>query len=722
MQKPKMCHVPPRRGGLLARAAPTLLRAVTRRLFLALCAPFLALLPLVQAADKSQMVFTSDQPTYFDGRTKEAVGIGNAQLTYGELLLTADEIRYNTVTKVAVARGHAILTQNARRLLAETITYRLMDGTYDVQDLRMGEFPLNITGASATGDKCAITLTEARATFHEPGPFVPTLRADRLIYSPGQRLQAEGASAGIGSVRPVIFSLFQQNLQEPILSYVSLTAGYRASLGAYLETGLHLPVADGFKFGADLGIYTARGIMIGPAANYGSTSGDSSVQGIIRSGYIHDHGDRLTDVLGNSVPADRSYIEWEHMQQIGENLTLVGEFNYWRDSEILRDFRPKEFFSVQQPDSFLESVYTGNNYLASAFVRVQPNNYQSVQQRLPEVRFDVLPTAIGLGFHERLNASVAVLRDDPPTGGPTLISDRYDAFYSLSRAFAPQPWLSFTPVVGGRFTYYDKATGGQSTYTRTLGEAGFDLALRTSAVWDYKNEAWGIDGLRHLMTPRLVYRYIPEADKGQPYIPPIDRQTFTTYLPPLDLGDVRNIDQLHATNTARLELDNTLQTRDPIYGSRDLVVLNFADDFHLNRKAGDPDVSDLHAEFAFMPARWLQYDIYTTFAPQAFTLSEFNSGFTIHDGDQWSVRLSNNFLRHQLDDVFIEGRWRLNEAYEAIGRLQYDFHTERFNEQFYGVRQNLSNMWVVEYAVTLYDGPRRESRFGFNVQVQALSF
>ena len=54
--------------------------------------------------------------------------------------------------------------------------------------------------------------------------------------------------------------------------------------------------------------------------------------------------------------------------------------------------------------------------------------------------------------------------------------------------------------------------------------------------------------------------------------------------------------------------------------------------------------------------------------------------------------------------------------------MRYDFRTRRFNEQFYGIRQNLSDLWLVEYAVTLYDGPRRESRFGFNVQVQAIGF
>ncbi|MEO6875281.1 MAG: LPS assembly protein LptD, partial [Opitutaceae bacterium] len=460
---------------------------MTRRLIIAFLALSLAS-PLLRSAEKPQMVFSSEQPTYFDGRTKEAVGVGNAQLTYGDLLLTADEIRYNTETKVAIAHGHAILTQGARRLLADSITYNLIDSSYVVTNLRMGEYPVNITGSSASGNKTSITLNQASATFHEPGAFVPTLRADKLTYSPGQRLQAQGASAGIGSVRPVFFDFFQQNLKEPLLSYVSVSAGYRASLGAFIESGLHLPVANGVRFGADLGIYTARGVMFGPAASYGDTSGDDFYFGHIRSGFISDHGDRKDDVLGNPVPKNRGYVEWEHQQQLTDRVTIIGELNYWKDSEILRDFRPKDFFPVQEPDSFIESVYTGNNYFVSAFARAQPNKFDPVQQRLPELRYDVLPLAVGHGFYETFNASAAVLRDDPTDGGPTIASQRLDAYYSLSRPIALQPWLTFTPVGGARITYYDKATGGRDTYTRTLGELGFDAALRTSALWDYKNE------------------------------------------------------------------------------------------------------------------------------------------------------------------------------------------------------------------------------------------
>jgi len=707
---------------------------VTRRSFLPLLPALLLCLPPGRAADAPQPVFSSQESSY-DDRTKEAVGVGNAELTYGDTLITADDWRYNPVTRIVVFHGHATLTKGARRLLADVITYHLDDGTYAVENVRMGEYPLYVTGTSATGDKVTLTVNDARVTVQEPGPFIPTLHAARIFYTPGQKLRAEGANLGVGEVRPVILGLFQQNLKEPLISYVSLTGGYRSSLGAFVEAGMHLPVADGVKLGGDLGIYTKRGVMFGPSGSYQGATGDGDYTGHFSSGFIDDHGDRLTDLLGRPVPENRGFVEWVHQQQVTPDLTVTGVLNYWKDSEILRDFRPDDFFPVQQPDTFLESVYTGNNYFVSLFARFEPNNFESVQQRLPELRFDLLPLALGNGVYERFNASLAVLRDDPPGGtGPDLSTNRLDAYYALSRTFAPQDWFSFTPVAGGRLTYYSNALDGRSTYTRLLGEVGFDSDLRSSAVYDYKNEAWKIDGLRHLFTPRISYRYIPEADKGQAYIPPIDQQTFSTYLPPLGLGDVRNLDQLTATKTLRLELDNTLQTRDAGYGSRDLLVFNVANDFRFTRQPGERGVSVIQSQLALMPARWLQFDAFHSFTPQTMTLQEFNTGVTVHDGDQWSVRFSSNYLRQQpplvlqplvgqpLDSYNLDGQVRINEAYEAVTRLQYDAVMHRFNEQTYGVRQKISHLWVAEYDITIYNGPRRESGFGFNVRLNVLAF
>lgn len=651
---------------------------------------------------------------------------GHAQVRTGPALLTADEIQYNRNTNVATASGHVVLTRGPQRILTEKLTYSFANGSFSSTELRVGTYPFYVSGTSAAGTFDEITLHGATITYREPGPWQPTINANSITYAPGQRIRAEVPRLGLGGVQPVPLIRFQQNLNEPLISYLTFNGGFRKTLGAYGEVGLRIPIRAGVKIGGDVAYYTSRGVMAGPSASYSGANEGADLRGFFRSGFINDHGDKLTDILGRPITSDRGYVEWQHQQRLADNLTLSASVNYWKDSEIVRDFHPKYFFPVQEPDTFVESVYTGHNYFVSAFARFQPNSFNPVQERLPEVRFDLLPFAIGPGFYQRFNASLVSLRERPPANlSPRLESDRADAYYALTRPFTPREWLNITPLAGGRVTHYSSTVGAasRSDYTRVLGELGFDASLRASGTYDYKNPRWKIDGLRHLVTPKLSYRYIPQGDLGRRYIPRIDRQEpLTSYLRPLGLGDQRNIDDLHATNTVRLGLDNTLQTRDATYGSRDLLRFNVAADFRFHREPGERDLSSIHTEIALMPAPWLQVDVYESFTPQTGTLQEFNSGITFRDGNAWSVRFSNNFLRRETEDYRVEGRLHINEAYDVLGRLQYDARARRFNEQAYGVVQNLDNTWFIEYVVSVRSGSRRENGFGFNIQIETRAF
>lgn len=712
------------------------------------------------------------------GNAEQATLKGNVRLRDTVTLVTADEGHFDVKKQEVTLTGNVVLTREAVRVLADKLIYRVPDKSFVAENVRLGSAPYYAEGASATGTASEITVHKARISYGEPGPWQPTLTADSVTFAPGQRLRSEGAFLGIGHGQVLPFPHFEQNLAAPFVGYATINGGYRSSLGVFAEAGLHVPVALGVRLGGDLGLYSNRGVLVGPSGSYTSGDNGESYRGFFRSGYINDHGDKKTDVLGRPVREDRAFFEWQHQSRLADNLTLAAQVNWWRDSEVLRDFRPRDFYRVQEPDTFIESVYTGQNYFVSAFARLQPNKFERVQKRLPEVRFDLLPTPIGNGFVERFNASFVRLREEPlpntivpPTlidpalvGGSTdggglrpifiapvpesyqaglietgpitpgtagltfpfrrLESDRLDAYYALERPIVPAEWLTITPIAGGRMTHYKSppSAGNDGTYTRLLGEVGVDAALRASGTFAYKNERWKIDGLRHLFTPRLSYRYMPQADKGRARIPRIDRQAFSTYLQPLGLGDVRNIDDLRATNTLRLELDNTLQTRDPVYGARDLVVFNVANDFRFKRLPAEHDVSEIHTDLALLPATWLQLDVYQSFAPQNFTLRELNTGITLRDGNMWSMRLASNYLSRQLNDYAIDGRFRLNEAYELLTRLNYDARKRRFNEQAYGVAQNLGNTWLISYVVTLYSGPRRESHFGLRVQIDTVRF
>lgn len=762
--------------------------------------------PELRSAEPGQGLQLTAGHTEISDRTGETVLSDKPELREEDLLITADEFRYlrpkDGNPESITARGHVVYTRGAVRILADEVVINRVNRSFTARDIRLGTFPYYVTGESAAGTRDEVTVFKARVTYGEPGPWQPTATADQITVSAtGHRIRSDQAQIGIGSIRPLPFPKFQQSLSDPVWAFVTVTGGYRGSLGAFLDGGLHVPVLPGIRVGGDLGYFTARGMLVGPSETYSDPTDPDKLRGSFRSGYINDHGDKKTDVLGRRIGEERAFAEWQHQQQVTDDFTLTAQANWWKDSEVVRDFRPRQFFSVQEPDTFLEATKSGTNSFVSMFVRAAPNDFQRVQRRIPELRFEFLPTPLESGLVHRFNASIAMLQERPLPGSlfvarppgssvvsssPSTIVDLYslygppqpappfvapsssssqiilgdevlissdpvhnvtgkaidvstgtvllaedlrttriDAYYAIERPIAPADWFTFTPLAGGRFTHYMNTHGAvvrNGSYTRVLGEVGFDAALRTSGAFDYKNEAWHIDGLRHLFTPRLSYRYIPEADRGRNEIPMIDRQTFSTYLQPLGLGEVRNIDDLHRTNTLRLSFDNVLQTRDPKTGPRDLLLFNVANDFRFFRRRGERDVSEIHTELAAMPARWLEFGFYNSFAPQTFTLREFNSGVTIRDGNAWSVRFANNFLRHQLEDYWIDGRARVNEQFDVLAQLRYDQRKHRFTEQSYGVIQNLGNTWRISYLVSLYSGRQRESSFGFSVQIDTVRF
>ncbi len=670
----------------------------------------------------------------------ETVFTGSARLTYDNLLLLADEIHYNPKTQVAHAIGNVSMTRGTQRMLADEMTYDLTNKTYTVKNVRAGTPPYYISGSAVEGSQESVIIHDAILTFSEPSILTPTLTAGSLTYVPGKSVQTSNAQVGVGPFRPIPIPSYKQSVKDPIFSYMTASAGFSSKMGAYVEVGLLAPITPSVKAGGDLGVYTNRGVLIGPGMEYNFSNDNQTAHGKLTTGYINDQGDRGTDVLKNPIPADRDFVSWEHYQTIGEHLSLLGEVNYWSDSYVVRDFRPDEYRNVQNPDNFFEGTYTQDSYVISAFTRFQPNNWEAVQQRLPEVRFDGLPIELGAGVYHRFNASFAVLRDDEPTNaivaGPTMTSDRLDAYYSLTRPFTPREWLSIKPVVGARFTYYDQAQAGRDNYSRMLGEIGFDSELHENATYDYKNERWGIDGLRHEVTPYVSYRYIPEADKGQPYIPPIDRDTFTTSLQPLGLGDRRDIDTLQNTNILRLGLDNALQTRDPHYGSRNLVDLNMATDWSLDPQ-GAARFSAIQTQLLVKPANWIQFDAYQNVSPGDMTLRELNMGVTFKDAKVWSLRLGSDYLKQgtylpyagalpqsidSIQQYTAELHYFLNEVYEAISLLAYDADKGQFTRQDYGIRQNIRNIWFISYLLAFSEGDTRESSVGFSVKIELAKF
>jgi len=361
-----------------------------------------------------------------------------------------------------------------------------------------------------------------------------------------------------------------------------------------------------------------------------------------------------------------------------------------------------------------------------------------VQRRLPEIRFDGLPVEAGAGIYHRVNASIAVLEDTSLKAPINTVNqvDRFDTYYGLTRPFTPSEWFAIKPVAGGRFTYYDQAQAPRSDYARGLAEAGFDAELQASSTYDYKNERWDIDGLRHVVKPYVSYRAIGNADQGSyTAIPAIDRTVFATGLQPLGLADRRDIDTLSKTNTLRLGVNNVVQTRDSTYASRNLAELDVSGDWRFDRTTGQDSFSAIQGQLTLIPAKWFSYDVYTNISPNDLTIEEINTGLTFKDAGVWSVRVGTNFLESStpssaslantkggIGEYTLDTHYFINEVYEAILRLRYDELGGRFTYKAITLRQNIRNLWFINYELAFSEGDSRNGSTSIKVSVELANF
>jgi LPS-assembly protein len=678
------------------------------------------------------------EPLEFDEDSQRLVARGDAILDFGDTRVRADRITYYQEFGLADADGNVAVTQAGNRLIADRLSYEAGEATFSVDLLRTGQWPFYITGVSAGGTTEDISIEGATLYYGDPGPFALNVSSDRVQYvnEAAEYVKMDGATFRIGNV-PVFYIPGYTYYLNNTPYYLNLDGGYDSELGAYLQSTAMFPVSSFMRMGANLDLYSKRGALVGPAAQYIYDSDNQEIVGALSTGWIEDQGDDEdlgTDIVNQQIDSTRGFAEWRHKHHIGERVSLTAAASYWSDSEITRDYREDYYDNNQVPDNFAEAAYSGNNFILSAFGRFRPNDFVLTQERLPEVRFDLLPTPIfKTGAYHKASASYAQLRENFDLNAPRIEgeSDRYDLSYRISRPIHPTPWLSFTPLAGARVTGYENqevdpffipgAAPIDDNFTRDIYELGFDLEMRTYQTYDTINRTWAIDGLRHILRPVVRYRYYSDPEDLNE-IAAIDREAFDLSRPLLDLSDMRNIDQISERHLTRVGFENLFQTRAEGYGSRTLAALNFYQDL-LFDKATRYDGSDqetLNAswlELILEPAPWLKFELASRFRTESLTMEELRTRTTLTSGEIWELGLSTDLLNKRIDQYRLDFIYRLNERNTLLTDLRFDADSGEFTRFRLGWQTRIGNTWKIIYLLTFREDARRESdvEFGINL-------
>ena len=686
---------------------------------------------------------SSLEPLEFNEDSQRLVARGDARLDFDNTRIRADRITYYQEYSLADANGNVAITREGKRLIADRLSFDANESLYSVDILRTGQWPYYVRGVSAGGTTEDTTLEGATVYYGDPSMFGLSVSSDTLRYAKGelgQYVSMDGATFQIGSVPFFYLPSYTHHMGDAPYMF-DVNVGSDGELGEYLQTTTLFPVASWLRAGANLDYYSKRGLLAGPTAQYVYNSSTQSIVGALTTGYIDDQGDASElqlDTLNRPIDAERGFAEWRHKHFIGERFTTTASLSYWSDSEVTRDFRDDLFDENQLPDNFAEAVYTGDNYLVSAFGRFRPNDFQIVQERLPEVRYDLLPVPIfNTGAYHRASASYVQLREDFDENVPGITiegeSDRIDFTYRIERPIRLKDWAILTPLAGARFSNYSHqqidnyflsapATVLDGGSKREIYEVGFDLETHAYASYPTVNKTWGINGLRHLVRPVLRYRYFSDPDAINE-IATIDRQVFDLERPLLNLSDLRNVDQISEAHLVRLGVENLFQTRAKDYGSRTLAALNLYQDILFEKglrydRGEEETFNATWVELVINPAPWLKFDLASRFKTESMSLEELRTRTTIQSGEIWDLGLSTDLLNQHIDQFRLDFIYRINERHAFLTDINFDADQGSLTHCRFGLRTRIANTWDILYAITFREDAQRESDVSFDVQLR----
>lgn len=700
------------------------------------------MLPLPSATPE----LSADQPISYSADTGILTAEGNAVFIDERGRLEADKIVYNRLHNRVEAAGNVVVSQAGFRLITDWLNYDIEERRFQTGRFRAGYPPLFLEGDSFEGTPDEIDFSNVTVHFREPTPGSPRLDIARGQWLPNVALRGSGLRLSPTGNWKIPLPKADYQFGAPTLK-VSGELGHRSSLGAFSKLNIIYPIDPNWGIGGNFDLYSRRGVLIGPAVRYHWGDPEQRTTAFLDTGYIRDQGslNQLgTDREGNMIDRDRAFIDYG-LKQVHANGDFTIRGTWINDSEVMRDFRDRDYARNSEPDNFIETTHLLDNWVISAMMRLNLNNAYNLTERLPELRMDYLPTPLGETeiYHQfaftysryrlqsiqdpfiPLDFPGLPLSLDPASRDAQGIFDRIDAFYSWQRPISFSIF-QLTPLATARWTHYNNgwANGARTgdSIDRVMGEVGFDLSTRAEATWDYQNRIWDIRGLRHVSHTFLQYRYFPNGGYKKDEIAAIDRFAYSPLKPTLDLTRLRAIDTLTDLHMTRIGWENRLQTRTRDGSTRDLAEIHFYQDVIMSRSSGRPGWDAFYVEGQIHPAQWLSFGWEQKLLPESQRLEATRAMLTLRDAEVWTAMVSADYLNGAIKLYGLDLLYQLTPQYLLTGSFRYNARTDQLTRQRYGIRRSYGRAWSLEFYVALSSGDARKSRTSFGVSVHLLEF
>jgi lipopolysaccharide assembly outer membrane protein LptD (OstA) len=682
-----------------------------RFLFLiALC--LLAILPDAQRINAQEIAQETNLPTLEvislgrEGDFDEAKGqftlTNGVMVRYTEVssltILTAERASINETTGDIEAQGHVRIQHDDATWVGEELGYNYLNHQVKASNFRMGQTTVFVGGDAfkgvGEGTNGLYRGTNAIITTDDYQNPSQKVRAHSFTMLPGKYVEARNAVLYVGSVPVFYFPYYRHSLRKNP-NHFTFLPGYRSIYGPYLLSAYDWYYDDHFNGAIHFDERLERGLGVGPDVNYNF---GIYGEGTARYYYARDHKPGTNGIPGTPIPRDRDRAYFQYNGSPLTNLTILSQMGYQKDPYVVRDFFEGQYNKDIQPGTFVDVNQFWRNWSLDAIAQPRVNSFWDTVERLPEVRLTGFRQQLGnTPFYYESQSGIGYFRrlfsDTNTVGGRDYSAARADTFHQVTMPENFFGWLNVTPRVGGRFTYYDSASGpgaAATNHSREVFNTGAEVSTTVSRVWSgAKNRFFDVDGLRHILQPSVNYVYVPRPNVLPGQLPQFDYQlTNNLRLLPLEYPDFNSIDSINSQNTIRYGIDNRLQTK-RLGEMQDLVNWGVYMDWNLRPRTDQSTLSDIYSDLSMRPRSWLLLGSQTRYniSQSQFNLAQHS--ITLQPNNVWNWTVSHTYLR--AGNIFGTGDnlfsslyfYRLNENWAVRMAHYFDANTSRLQEQDY---------------------------------------
>jgi LPS-assembly protein len=678
-------------------------------------------------------------------------------------VIFADHIVWDRSTNVMIATGNARIFTKDKVYRGDSITYNLDTKAITSANFTGADYPRFLAGQQVTtpGDN-HYRLTDALFTTSNRENPSFHLKASTIEYRPNDEVVLKNVVAYVGDIPVFYFPIFVQSLTDSRPTY-QFQIGDSGQFGYFMDNTYNWVANDKLRGSTEFDVREKRGYAGGVDLEY-FPSLTSEIQ--LNTYYAQDNLYSQTDpsipnapdrgILSNhnaydGVPYDNRYrVAYQHKLQFGSDLSSTADLNFWSDPWITRDYFSSEYQQDNQPANFVSLNQYNPNFTITLLASPQVNPFFETVERLPELSVESKQQKIFNSPIEYTSQSSVVNferkfadttyfqnpQDYPYTSFPNNMPQttaynfyhpnqapgydasqlnnysayRYDTYHEFSYPHQYFDFLSLTPRIGGRFTYYSDANqvidadGGPNVNNvtdpkaRLAGNVGLEGDFKISRTWlDVKDPDLGIDGIRHVIEPFFDSEYAPAPTVSPNDIRGFDDRLYSTQLQPLDWTEYNSIDSIDREAVVRFGVWNKIQTkRDGL--NYDLVTLQtYGDaDFDRNFSASTPNstFSNLFNNLTINPTPQLAFNTLSSLAIDGNSYNEIDNNVVWSPDPSLKFTVGDHYINHSSifgnsNQATLDLFYRINEHWQFEGLEQLEATTGRLLNQQYTIYRDL---------------------------------